>query len=57
MSLQKPNLSIFTNNLRSKQNKKNTAHPFVDIDEQEMYLPIFAKFQQKVLNWRVVGAR
>ena len=37
---------IFANNSRSKQNKKNPAHPFVDIGKIETY----AKFQQKILN-------
>ena len=44
---------IFGNNSRSKQNKKNPAHPFVDIGKQEKY----AKFHQKMLNCRVVGVR
>ena len=45
--------SIFANNSRSKQNKKNTEHPFVDIGKQETC----AKFQQKILNSMVVGTR
>ena len=44
---------IFPNNSKSKQNKKNPRHAFVDIGKWEMY----AKFQQKILNCRVVGAR
>ena len=44
---------IFANNSRSKQNLKNPAHPFVDIGKQEPC----KKFQQKILNCRVVGAR
>ena len=41
---------IFTNNSRSKQNKKNPEHTFVDIGTQEMC----AKFQQNMLNSIVV---
>ena len=37
----------------SKQNKKNPAHHSVDIGKSEIH----AKFQQKILNCRVVGAR
>ena len=44
---------IFANNSRSKQNKKNTEHSFVDIGKWETC----AKFQQKILICRVVGAR
>ena len=44
---------IFANNSRSKQNKKSPTHPFVDIGKKETC----AKFQQKLLNCRVVGAR
>ena len=32
--------------------KKNRAHPFVDIGKLETC----AKLQEKILNWRVVGA-
>ena len=55
MSVQKPEATflIFANNSRSKQNKRNPAHPFVDIGRQKTS----AKFQQKVLNCRVVEAR
>ena len=38
---------IFINNSRSKQNKKNPEHPFVDIVQ-------CAKFQQKILNFLAV---
>ena len=41
---------IFINNSRSKQNKKNPEHTFVDIGTQEMC----AKFQQNILNSIVV---
>ena len=44
---------IFANNSRSKQNKKYPTYPFVDIGKKEAR----AKFQQKILNCRVVGAR
>ena len=44
---------IFANNLRSKQNKKNPTHHFVYIGKYETC----AKFQQKILNCRVVGTR
>ena len=44
---------IFGNILRSKQNKKTPAQLFVVIDKQEAC----AKFQQKLLNSRVFGAR
>ena len=37
---------IFINNSRSRQNKKNLEHPFVDI----IKLKMCAKFQQKTLN-------
>ena len=43
---------IFANNSRSKRNKKNPAYPFLDISKKEMC----AKFQQKILNCRVIGA-
>ena len=43
----------FINNSRSKQNKKNPTHTFVDIRKTETC----AKFQQKILNSTVVGAR
>ena len=43
----------FINNSRSKQNKKHPTHPFVNIYKTETC----AKFQQKVLNSTVVGAR
>ena len=43
---------IFANNPRSKQNKKNTKHSFVDIGKYETC----AKFQQKILSPMVVGA-
>ena len=43
----------FFNNTRSNQNKKNPEHPFVDIGKTETW----AKFQQKILNSMVVGAR
>ena len=42
----------FINNSRSKQNKKNPTHPSVDITKYKI-----AKFQQKILNCMVVGAR
>ena len=41
-------LLIFASNSRSKQNKKNTEPPFVDMS---------TKVQQKILNAMVVGAR
>ena len=41
------------NNSRSKHNKKNPTYPFVDIRKTETC----AKFQQKILNSTVVGAR
>ena len=44
---------IFINNSRSKQNKKNAEHPFVDT----VKLKTCAKFQQKILNFVAVGAR
>ena len=37
---------IFANNSRSKQNKKNPTHAFVDIGKEETY----AKFQQKTIE-------
>ena len=43
----------FLNNSRSKRNKKNPEHYFVDIDKKGTC----AKFQQKLLKPRVVGAR
>ena len=43
----------FINNSRSKQNKKNPTHPFVDITKSKTC----AKCQQKKLNSMVVGAR
>ena len=51
--MQKPGFLIFVNKSRSKQNKKNPEHIFVDIDKQETC----AKFQQKILNSRVARAR
>ena len=44
---------IFINNSRSKQNKKNPEHDFVDIVKYETC----PKFQEKILNFVVVGAR
>ena len=44
---------IFANNSRSKRNKKNPTHAFIDIGKQERC----AKSQQKKLSCRVVGAR
>ena len=41
------------NNSRSKQNKKNSTHPFVDITNEKTC----ARFQQKILNSVVVQAR
>ena len=43
---------IFANNSRSKQIKKDPAHPFVHIGKEETCV----KFQQKILNCMVVGA-
>ena len=43
----------FINNSRSKQNKKNPIHSFVDIGKTKTC----AKFQQKLLKLTVVGAR
>ena len=43
----------FINKSRSKQNKTNPAHHLVDITKQK----ICAKFQQKILNSIIVGAR
>ena len=52
-SVQKPDLLlIFANNSRSKQNKKNPTHAFVDIGNKETR----TKFQQKIQNCKVVGA-
>ena len=45
--------SHFFNNSRSKQNENNFEHPFADIVKQKRC----AKFQQKILNFVVVGAR
>ena len=42
----------FIDNSRSKQNKRNSTHPFVDI----IKLETCAKFQQTILNTMVVGA-
>ena len=42
----------FVNNSRSKQNLKNSTHPFVDIRKTETC----AKFQEKLINSTVVGA-
>ena len=44
---------VIANNSRSKQNKKNPEHTFVGIGKSETC----AKFQQKILNSMVVGAR
>ena len=44
---------IFANNSISKQNIKIPEHAFVDLGKKEMC----AKFQQKILNSMVVGAR
>ena len=44
---------IFANGSRSKQNKKNPEHPFVNISQWELC----GKFLQKILNSAVVGAR
>ena len=41
----------FANNSRSKQNKKNRTHPFVDIGKR------VRSFSKKILNCRVVEAR
>ena len=46
-------VTSFINNSRSKQDKRNPTHPFVDIRKTETC----AKFQQKILNSTVVGAR
>ena len=43
---------IFGNNSRSKQNKKNSEHPFLDIIKYRMC----AKFQQNILTSMVIGA-
>ena len=42
----------FANNSRSNQNLKNPAHPLVGVGKWETCV----KFQQKILNCRVVGA-
>ena len=44
---------IFVNNSRSKQNEKNPEHSFLDIVKQKTC----AKFQRKILNVMIVGAR
>ena len=44
--------NFFANNSRSKQNEKTPTDPFVYIGKKETC----AKFQQKILNCRVVGA-
>ena len=44
---------IFANNSRSKQNKKSSKHPFVDIGKQDTC----PNFHQKTLNSMAVGAR
>ena len=44
---------IFANNSRSKQNSKNLEHAMVDTGKWEKC----AKFQQKILNSKVVRAR
>ena len=38
---------------KTNKQKKNPKHPFVDIGKKETC----AKFQQKILNFMVVGAR
>ena len=43
----------FINNSKSKQNKENATHSFVDITKQRTCV----KFQQKILKSIVVGAR
>ena len=43
----------FANNSRSKQNEKNLEHPIVGIGKKETQ----DKFQQRILNSMVVGAR
>ena len=43
----------FINNSRSKQNKRNPTHPFVDITKKKTR----AKFQQKILKSMVFKAR
>ena len=45
--------SIFPNKSRPKQNKNSSKHSFVDIGKWETC----AKFQQKILNSKVVGVR
>ena len=44
---------VLPKNSRSEQNFKNPEHPFGDIGKTETW----AKFQQKILNSMVVGAR
>ena len=44
---------IFANYSRSRQNKENSEHPFVDTSKHETC----AKFHKKTLNAMVVGAR
>ena len=44
---------IFINNSRSKQNEKNPEHSFLDIVKQKTC----AKFQRKILNVMIIGAR
>ena len=44
---------VFANNSRSKENKKNPEHIFVDISKYKTCV----KFQQKILNFKIVGAR
>ena len=54
MSVQKPGLFNFLQITQDLNKiKKNPAHPFVDITKQKTC----AKFQQKILNSMVVGAR
>ena len=48
---QKPSISISRDLNKIKKNKKNPKHVFVDIAKYD------AKFQQKILNSMVVGAR
>ena len=43
---------MYGNGSRSKQNKKDPEHPFVDTGKQKTC----AKFQQKISNSRIVGA-
>ena len=44
--------TLFLKNSKSKQNKKNPTHRFADIAKRKTC----AKFQQKILNFMVVGA-